>query len=302
MDHFLPNLSNPLLITDNRSPIQSTPLVTVGVRFHDIKRTFLLERCLLSISTQRDVRVHVHIVTQGFQKNEILKVVKLATDIFFEPEFSFEVDNVANPKKVDLRAHCLNRIVNRHYEAQRSEFLCFIDYDDIWFSHALKTLIEPLCVTKFSVSYADVRCGDVYYDNDQVYLRKIVDFFDISRKTKRDLLVGNFLPLHSYMFHTGLIRKEDLTYDETLARLEDYDVLLTLARMYAFTAQKRRTVIGLYNFYETMAAAVNTTANPFSRDGLSGHDDIWKQANKSIRTRHAGLPWTDFVGEQWELE
>ena len=275
--------------------------MTVGVRFHDITRTCLLERCLLSISTQQDVTVHVHIVTQDFQKNEILQVVKLATDIFFESGFSFEVDNLTNPKKADLRARCLNRIVNRHYEAQRSEFLCFIDYDDIWFSHALKTLVAPLRFTKFAVSYADVPCGNVYYDSDHVYLREIVDLFGISRKTKRDLLAGNFLPLHSYMFHTASISKEHLAYDETLARLEDYDVLLTLARMYPFTGQKRRTIIGLYNFYETAAADINTTANPFSGDRLSAHDDTWKEANTSIRTRHIGLPWTDFLGEQWEL-
>lgn len=288
------NAPGPALATD-------LPLVTVGVRFHDYSKLFLLNRCVQSIGAQVDVRVHLHLMLQDFSREEATHVLAEMAVQLDGSGFSYEVDNIPNPRKVDLRARLLNIIVERHYERRQSEYICFIDFDDVWYQKALATLVEPLKMAEFALSYADIHCADVYYDSQQIYVRNIKDVYQISQKTKRDLLRGNFLPLHSYMFHTGRIEQNVLKYDENLARLEDFDVLLSVARNYAFSGLYRNRCIGLYNFFETATGGMNTTHSVFSTDNSTKDSTPWETAKRAIIARHAGKPWHEFWGEEWIL-
>ncbi|RYG89510.1 hypothetical protein EU803_17420 [Loktanella sp. IMCC34160] len=277
------------------------PLITVGVRFHDFGKMALLERCLQSIAAQAGVRVHVHLALQGFSKPEQATCRAAALAALDGSGFTIEIDSLPNPKRADLRSRLLNRIVERHYAQRMAEFLCFIDFDDIWFQHALQVLVEPLLMADFAVSYADIHCADVYYDDGQTYLRNVKDVFHISQKTKRDLLRGNFLPLHSYMFHTGRIDQSLLRYDESLERLEDFDVLLAIAAHHPFSGLHRDRLIGFYNFYQTVEGGLNTTQSVFATAEPDRKDDKWINATKTVISRHAGTKWQDFWGEEWQI-
>lgn len=277
------------------------PLITVGVRFHDMKYLQLLERCLLCIAAQNDVRVHVRLALQGFSTQETEQALATALRMMDGSGFRITVHNVPNPDGIDLRARLLNCIVDAHYVDGTSDFLCFIDYDDIWFHNALNTMVKPLLMGEFSMSYADIHCADVFFDAGQFYLRNISDIYGISKKTKRDLLRGNFLPLHSYMFHTGRIDRTTLAYNETLERLEDYDVLLSVGRNHAISSLHRKKLIGLYNFYETADDQLNTTQNIFMPNGERSRDTKWQSAIQTLLQKHTGSRWQEFWGEEWAL-
>lgn len=275
------------------------PLVTVGIRFHDASKVDLIKRCILGIAAQSNVRVHIHLTLQGFSKGEEALMNEVLLSYLDGSGFNFEVDNVPNENNADLRSMLLNRIIARHYERGDSCYLCFIDFDDIWFQHALSTLLEPLELGNFALSYADVHCANVYFDDGQTYIRDIKDIFRTSQKTKRDLLHENFLPLHSYMFHTDRISREVLHYDETLERLEDYDVLLGVARDYPISGLHRKRLIGLYNFYETADGDLNTTQSVFRTDTPDHTAQKWQKAQRRIIARHSGKRWHEFWGEEW---
>jgi len=279
---------------------EALPVVTVGVRFHDSSRLALLERCLCGIGAQVGVHVHVHLALQDFTPTAEQQIRRSSLAALDGSGFSLIIENVPNPDKADLRSRLLNRIVDAHYDRGQSDYLCFIDFDDMWFGHALETLVHPLRSANYAMSYADIHCADVYTDSGQIYLRGIKDVYQISQKTKRDLLRGNFLPLHSYMFHTGRIDRSVLSYDETLERLEDFDVLLAVAGSYPVSGLYRNRLIGLYNFYETTQGDLNSTPSVFSSlPADPALKSIWKRSNAAIIARHAGTKWQEYFGEEW---
>ena len=277
------------------------PQVTVGVRFHNMEHLSLLNRCLCCIAAQEGVNVHLLLALQDFTADQVAQVEALTTRAFTGSDFGFELINMPNPNNKDLRSALLNAIVERHYERDATDYLVFIDYDDIWFQFALRTLIEPLQFGAFALSYADIHCADVFYDAGQTYLCDIRDVFQIKHKTKRDLMQDNFLPLHSYMFQTSRIEPKLLHYDENLVRLEDYDVLLSIARRYPFAGLHRGQLIGLYNFYSSLGGKMNTSRNVFLPMEDEAVEEVWHQARRTVIARHGGAPWHEFAGEEWIL-
>ena len=89
-----------------------------------------------------------------------------------------------------------------------------------------------------------------------------------------------------------------LIYDETLERLEDYDVLLRVARNHAVTPFAAKTLIGLYNLYSTRDGGINTTNN-FLDPTHHQADPKWEMAMTRIREKHGGQSIQTFVGEDW---
>jgi hypothetical protein len=277
--------------------------VSVGVRFHDISKLNFLRRCLISIDAQSSVHPHVYLATQDFSPSNLEAVKDLLEKCLAINGSTYTLINVQNPNSLDLRAKLLNEIVHAHYADSRSSYLCFIDYDDLWYSHALKTLLSPLLRTSFVMSYADIHLADVWTDGEIFYLRDLFDRQMISTKTKSDLLKGNFLPLHSYMFDTSKISQDLFVYDESLSRNEDYDFLIRLASSNAITRAVSNRLIGLYNFYTCDDGAINTCDNPFDHSSSFSSDEKnnFDRDFLAIIEKNGGLAWKTFFGEdiQW---
>ena len=281
------------------------PRVSVGVRFHDISKLNFLQRCLISIDAQSSVVPHIYLLTQDFSESDLVIVSQLLEKCLKTNGTTHSLINVPNPNRLDLRSKLLNEIVNAHYTEALSSYLCFIDYDDIWYSHALRTLLMPLLHGVYSISYADIHLADVWTDGEIFYIRNLLDRHRISTKTKSDLLQGNFLPLHSYMFDTSTIDKDMFVYDESLSRNEDYDLLIRIASCSPVTRAVSNRLIGLYNFYSHDNITINTCDNPFEgRSELSLEEQRnFDQAYLQIVQKNSGLPWKVFYGEdvQWPL-
>ena len=285
----------------SRDSETGAPVVTVGVRFHDASLMPLLERCLASINAQTGVRTSILLALQGFDQKALNATRQCCDRTLVSRHTRYRILNVGNPEGRDLRATLLNRIIEEHHSVGESEYLTFIDFDDIWFQTALRTLVDGLMIGACALSYCDVHCADVYHDNGRVFLRNIRDHFRISVKSKRSLLTGNFLPLHSYMFHTGRLSRDDLRYDESLVRLEDYELLLRIAARHPFSGVYRNRLIGLYNFYALRDGFGNSTSNIFSGGADSRDRSDWQSSTEALLRKTAGISWTDFFGEEWVL-
>ena len=136
--------------------------VTVGIRFHDLSKIQFLERCLLSIAAQSDVETDVCIAVQGVDRFGLTLIAEVAARILaVSLNAKLQILDVPNPEGADLRSKLLNQIVDFHYSLPHSRFLIFIDYDDIWFSHALSTLANSLAEGHFAMTYADIHAADV---------------------------------------------------------------------------------------------------------------------------------------------
>ena len=292
-------------MTDSSIPRQNfvENRVSVGVRFHDISKLNFLRRCLISIDAQSSVSPHIYIVTQDFSASSLEAVNDLLLQCLAINGSTYTLINVQNPNGLDLRTKLLNTIVQAHYSDSISSYLCFIDYDDLWYSHALNTLLSPLLNTSFVMSYADIHLADVWTDGEIFYLRDLVDRQMISMKTKSDLLKGNFLPLHSYMFDTSKISQDLFVYDESLSRNEDYDFLIRLASSHAVTRAVSNRLIGLYNFYTCDDGAINTCDNPFDQSSSFSSEEKsnFDRDFLAIIEKNGGLAWKTFFGEdiQW---
>ena len=277
--------------------------VSVGVRFHDISKLNFLQRCLISIDAQSVVDPHIYLVTQDFSPSDLEMVDDVLVKSLSINASTYTLINIPNPNDLDLRAKLLNVIVQAHYADAASSYLCFIDYDDVWYSHALKTLLSPLMGTAFAMSYADIHLADIWTDGQIFYLRDLFDRQMISKKTKSDLLKGNFLPLHSYMFDTSKISNDFFVYDESLLRNEDYDFLIRLASNNPITRAVSNRLIGLYNFYTCDNSVINTCDNPFDKSSAlsSEEQSNFNQDFLAIVKKNGGLPWKTFFGEdiQW---
>ena len=134
------------MITNSSIPRQNfvAHRVSVGVRFHDISKLNFLRRCLISIDAQSSVHPHIYIVTQDFSSSSLAAVKDLLVQCLAINGSTYTLINVQNPNGFDLRTKLLNKIVQAHYADSISSYLCFIDYDDLWYSHALKTLLLSL--------------------------------------------------------------------------------------------------------------------------------------------------------------
>lgn len=114
--------------------------------------------------------------------------------------------------------------LNRGLDLARGEFLAFLDHDDVWKPDHLATLVAEL--------HADAGLDLAYGDFERVVCRQDTHGVQVlSREVVQTLehrpgrlMVGNHIPLHSFVCRTRLARR--LRFDETLGAYEDWDFLL----------------------------------------------------------------------------
>jgi hypothetical protein len=99
-------------------------------------------------------------------------------------------------------------------------------------------------------------------------------------KTLIDLWNDNFCPIHSMMLDREEIDRDDLWFDESLCKVEDYDFLLRISAKYAASFRLVGTFIGDYYIKNDGS---NTFAGNASRD--EDHMKDWMRSIEAIRKR-----------------
>jgi len=202
-------------------------VVSVIVRFHDIRELPKLERAIQSLHAQTDAVIQPIVVTQRFNSSDIEATSRaVARQWFFDWLPAASVVNYSDEGMGDARSDLMNLGIQRHLKLG-NRFLAFLDYDDILYTHAYKILKRPLLETQVAVSFAGIEMAHAVGMRDYDFIYDMS--YPFVGKNKMDLVKDNFCPLHSYLIDCSKIDPGELYFRSELNRVEDYDFLLRVA-------------------------------------------------------------------------
>jgi hypothetical protein len=247
--------------------------LSVVLRTHGAGRLPLLDQALFSIAVQSVRAVQVIVVVQGHEVAVADVEGLIARQPFdpVDPARPHRVVFVDNPDRRDRRAQLLNQGIDH----AQGRYLAFLDDDDVVYPTGYRRLIDRLSHSEAAIAVGGtVRADLKRMDGHWITCRKF-DWVSIG-SSQRDLFDRNFLPLHSFVIDRTRVTASDLRFDESLARLEDYDFLLRLAARYRFDLGCIGQAVCEYRL---RAGAGH--ANPIA-DALPPNDPLWAAARAHI--------------------
>jgi hypothetical protein len=219
-------------------------VVSTVVRFHDPAGLARLERAIQSLHSQTDVLVQTIVVTQGFNGDDLARVREcVGRQWFFEWMPRPVVLNHADQSRRDIRSDLINLGIEEH-KRRGNRYLAFLDYDDLLYTHAYKTLTAALSNTAAAVAFAGMEMAHAVGLQDYDFIYEMSKPF--KGKNKLDLVHENFAPLHSYMVDCSKVSAHELQFRSELNRVEDYDFLLRVAGPNPCDFSQLKVCIGAY--------------------------------------------------------
>jgi glycosyltransferase involved in cell wall biosynthesis len=177
---------------------------------------------------------------------------------------TIEVHNLERPMPKDART----LLLNMGLRAAQGRYLGFLDYDDLLYPEAYKTMVSQLRATDSAFASVRVVSADVYAQ----FIRIISELKDrFPGHGLVDLFRGNFCPLHSYLLDRHKIDSDDLVFDSLLTWEEDYDFLLQICAKYPSDFSLIKTQIGEY-YYKTDGS--NSTGAVLSEAKRSAYEMV----------------------------
>lgn len=219
-------------------------VVSTIVRIHDPAGVAKLERAIQSLHSQTDVLVQPIVVTQGFSRDDFSMISQcVGRQWFFDWMPQPVVVNHPDQSRQDIRSDLINLGIEEH-KKRGNRYLAFLDYDDLLYTHAYKTLSGVLSTTNAAVAFAGM---------EMVHAVGLMDydfFYEMSKpfkgKNKLDLVHENFAPLHSYMVDCSKVPERELRFRSELTRVEDYDFLLRVGGPNPCDFSQLKVRIGAY--------------------------------------------------------
>ncbi|QOW24165.1 hypothetical protein INQ43_10700 [Lysobacter sp. H23M47] len=214
------------------------------MRFHDVSKLMLLERAIQSLHAQVGVVLQPIIVTQRFTMPE-LEILQAAVrrQWYFSNLPTPQILNLDDGSAHDARSDLLNMGVQCHLQLG-NRYLGFLDYDDVMYTHAYRTLVGALNASGAALAFATVEVANVVSLKDYEFVYGLTKPY--RGRNKLDLIKENFCPLHSYLLDCSRLNPEELYFRADLNRLEDYDFLLRVAGSNPCDFSKLGTSVGLY--------------------------------------------------------
>ena len=134
--------------------------------------------------------------------------------------------------------------INTGLQNVNGKWIAYLDDDDIFYPWHLESLMQATENNSAKVIYGDYNLA--LFENcdslSPIRLKGVPSW----NYNRQELLVQNYLPIHSYIHSRECIDKVGL-WDESLDRLEDYEFLLRLSASFDFYHVKK--VICEYRFY-----------------------------------------------------
>lgn len=267
-------------------------VVSTVVRIHDPAGLPKLERAIQSLHAQTDAIVQPIVVTQRFDRRALQSTREaVLRQWFFDWLPEPVVENFDDGGRGDARSALMNLGIERH-RALGNRFLAFLDYDDLLYSHAYRTLMRPLLECDVAVAFASVEMGHAValHDYDFVYDMS----YPFLGRNKIDLLRDNFCPLHSYLIDCAKVEDRELYFRDELTRVEDYDFLLRVAgpNPCDFSGIGRR--IGVY-----LMRSDDSNSTP-THDGSAADlekQSVWKRNRERLNRLRSGYPVRFFASD-----
>ncbi len=251
-------------------------VVSAIVRFHDPAGMARLERAIQSLHSQTDILVQPIVVTQGLDGSDLAEVrERVNRQWFFEWMPSPVVLSHPDRSGRDIRSDLINLGIEEH-QRRSNRYLAFLDYDDLLYTHAYKTLTESLSATAAAVAFAGMEMAHAVGLKDYDFIYEMSKPF--KGKNKLDLVHENFAPLHSYMVDCTKVSAQELRFRSELSRVEDYDFLLRVAGPNPCDFSKMSVCIGAYlqrsDDSNTTPKGVDTPEDKIKQDAWKANRDI----------------------------
>ncbi len=259
-------------------------LISIIVRFHDESKLYMLEDAIASIATQTYPHIQVIVSTQNIGDKGLKAIQKIIAGYFPENPNIHRI--ISNEAKEDARSALLNDGIG----VAEGRYLAFLDYDDILYPQAYITLIERCKKSRKAIVVGGCNIGRQEFVGGR-YITKSTDQYLTWQKGKFDLLMDNFIPIHSYIIDRRKVKKENLVFNEDLCRLEDYAFLLGLVSKYDFDFEHLLTPLCEYRW----RTDGSNTVSVYDEDEVK--KERWEKAEKVISELKERLTFTAPIAE-----
>lgn len=249
------------------------------MRLHDSTRILYLRRALFSLVCQDYRPLSIYIVTQRFSESEVRKLHSdLCTTLALDPLISFKVLNYSTPEPGDARS----ALMNLGIRATTGRYLAFLDYDDVIYPTAYSRLIDELQIRRCAIAFGKVLLKRVDVFEDTLIVERREQRF--VGKNVLDLFRANFCPIHSFVIDRSKLSDNELWFDESLSRAEDYEFLLRICAVHEASFLPYEKAVGDYFYRNDGTNTVLLTSNPGDERPFS-----WKTAEDFLEQRRRTL-------------
>lgn len=198
------------------------PQVATVMRFHRQGNLGMLANALLSLVAQLDCRVRLHLAVQDLDDQDMLRLeAELARVPWAEgcaPVIRRYHASESNP---DLRSLMLNETL----KAVGKGYAAFLDYDDVLFPQAYRSLVTRLQASGKNATFARVYATRVDARTGMLLQRDRTYEYGF---TYEEFLRLNHAPLHSFMLDLDRINLSAVHYHDNMKFMEDYYLTLQL--------------------------------------------------------------------------
>ncbi len=196
--------------------------VSTVIRFHCKGERRLLDNAIFSLLAQGDCRVQVYLTLQDLDDEGVEQLQDelecLPWDEGCQPVLRRYISTAENP---DLRALMLNDGL----KAVGGGYAAFLDYDDVLFPHAYRSLLARLKATGSNATFARVYSTAVDAETGLLLRRDRV--YDYGHSYE-EFVRCNHAPLHSFMLDLQRIDLSSLVHFDDMKYMEDYYLTLQL--------------------------------------------------------------------------
>ena len=246
----------------NSLNLAKLPTVDVIVRFHKCNAIAKLERAICSLSAMNNCRITVILAMQDCDNINLVRIkhaLSYYRHILRIREFNF----YSKKLKGDLR----NVLLIESLRQTTSDYVAFLDYDDLLFPNAYTYLIDRIEKTGKSVSFGRVYETTFFNDRIKNRTRSFEDV--VNYKT---FFYKSNIPLHSYLLRRSNFNFDNIKYNADQIFMEDYYLNLQLFndKNCDWVGLKNNIYIGDYIKYDD------------SSNTLAVKTDLKKEISKSI--------------------
>jgi hypothetical protein len=190
--------------------------VTTIIRLHQQGSPALLERALLSLLAQAGCHVQPLITLQDFSDAEVARLQASWTAMPWAPDCQPIIRRYASKaQSPDLRSLMMNDAL----KSVASGYVALLDYDDVVFPEAYRTLVGQLKTSGKAVSFG--RVYSVYIDGvSQKICERQKRFVD--GRGYQEFLWNNHAPIHSFVMDMDKLDLSNIKFYDFMKFMEDY--------------------------------------------------------------------------------
>lgn len=237
---------------------------------------FAIEKAIFSVYCNSYDNKEIVIIYQGID-TDFLEFLNNLAKIYDGIKFNIINNPTANE---DQRSKNLNIGI----KSAKGRYIGFLDDDDQISQEHIETLVNAINAQGVIWAYSDC-CVNIV---DGEYLERKQYTFVHELFSCNNLMVGNYIPLHSFLIDVKKISDRNiLIIDENLTRLEDYYLLLNLASIYRPFYCKTVTC-----FYNIRSDGSNSNSGLIKKDLY--REAEWENSHLIIRNLKTKLKTNQF--------